>query len=101
MAVVNQSHSIRESYDRRDERVEEAAKRENERTVKAADEHRQAVMGDAHAEGREQRVAVRHQQGAEVNSMGVQMMSQSSESGESAAAGGTGRRNEGGKRKEA
>jgi hypothetical protein len=71
MAVINQRQSERQSYadERRRKEAEEAAENELERTLKAADEHRQAVAGDAKPEGRDQRVAPRHEKGAQLDSL--------------------------------
>lgn len=100
MALVNQTQSAREVQgERREKRVEEAAEREFERTVAAAEEHREAVKGDAVGSTGEQRVAPRHQQGAVVNSMTTPM----SEKAQARARGSRsrgGERDEGGKRNE-
>jgi hypothetical protein len=70
MAVITQAHSERKSEERRQKRAEEAAAKELERTVKANEEHRSAVEGDAKAGDRPQRKAGRHTEGV-VNVAGV------------------------------
>lgn len=74
MGVINATHSQRVSHqdERRRKEAEEAAAREQERTIADAEEHRAAVAGDAHADGRPQRVSPRHEGGA-LNTMAQPM----------------------------
>lgn len=103
MTLVRQTQSMREVQgERRQQEVEEASEREYERTIQAAEEHREAVKGDAVGPTGEQRVAARHEQGVVVNSMGSPMPEQASDRGTSRSQRGQrgGERSEGGKRNE-